>query len=162
MIEDEVAPMCASAVRGPLFAPTASRLPSSACSSSQFHFWPHLGWPVKKYSTMGHWAESDTYLRVNGVRACFSYRQCRRYFTHKSHVGKARLHRALRLRHSLQACSEAPKSRSRNGSAYPAPPSWGSSDEAASELAGLTDCSIMHHANKSANPTAWLIVKGRG
>lgn len=58
-----------------------------------------------------------TYLRVRGVRACFSYRQCRLYLMHRSHVGRSLLQRALRLRHSLQAWSEDPmKDMSNRGS----------------------------------------------
>lgn len=60
---------------------------------------------------------AGAHFRVNGVRACFSYRQCRRYLMHKSHVGRARLQRAFLRRHSLQAWSEDPiKDMSNRGS----------------------------------------------
>lgn len=56
---------------------------------------------------------------VNGVRECFSYRQCRRYLTQRLHVGMALLHLDFLRRHSLQAWSAKPRGMSR--SPRPAP-----------------------------------------
>lgn len=68
-----------------------------------------------------------THFLVNGVRECFSYRQCLRYLTQRLHVGMALLHFDFRRRHSLQAWSAKPRGVSR--SPNPAPRLKDKSDE---------------------------------
>lgn len=68
-----------------------------------------------------------THFLVSGVRECFSYKQCLRYFTQRLHVGMALLHFDFLLRHSLQAWSAKPRGVSR--SPNPAPSSRARSDD---------------------------------
>lgn len=83
-----------------------------------------MGWDVTRRGEMewligavgsptGH-TEGKTHFLVNGVRECFSYRQCLRYLTQRLHVGMALLHLDLRRRHSLHAWSAKPRGVSRS------------------------------------------------
>lgn len=85
----------------------AHLLNQGLCSLQTRFYLRQVSYPVS-LSPRQRERTDPTYLRVNGVRACFSYRQCLRYLTHRLHVGRDPLQRAFLLRHSLQAWSDKP------------------------------------------------------